>query len=160
MEKITITFNLNGSEVTAQTSPNKRLVDFLREDMGMLSVKEGCGEGECGACTVIYNGNAVTSCLMLAGQVNGGSVITLEGVSRNGELNYIQKAFAEAGAVQCGYCTPGMILAAKALLDKNPNATNDEIKRAMSGNLCRCTGYAKILKAVEMARNTKGDAAL
>lgn len=118
MEKITITFNLNGSEVTAQTSPNKRLVDFLREDMGMLSVKEGCGEGECGACTVIYNGNAVTSCLMLAGQVNGGSVITLEGVSKNGELNYIQKAFAEAGAVQCGYCTPGMILAAKALLDK------------------------------------------
>lgn len=110
MEKITITFNLNGSEVTAQTSPNKRLVDFLREDMGMLSVKEGCGEGECGACTVIYNGNAVTSCLMLAGQVNGGSVITLEGVSKNGELNYIQKAFAEAGAVQCGYCTPGMIL--------------------------------------------------
>lgn len=160
MEKITITFNLNGSEVTAQTSPNKRLVDFLREDMGMLSVKEGCGEGECGACTVIYNGNAVTSCLMLAGQVNGGSVITLEGVSKNGELNYIQKAFAEAGAVQCGYCTPGMILAAKALLDKNPNATNDEIKRAMSGNLCRCTGYAKILKAVEMARDTKGDAAL
>ena len=160
MEKITITFNLNGSEVTAQTSPNKRLVDFLREDMGMLSVKEGCGEGECGACTVIYNGNAVTSCLMLAGQVNGGSVITLEGVSRNGELNYIQKAFAEAGAVQCSYCTPGMILAAKALLDKNPNATNDEIKRAMSGNLCRCTGYAKILKAVEMARDTKGDAAL
>lgn len=160
MEKITITFNLNGSEVTAQTSPNKRLVDFLREDMGMLSVKEGCGEGECGACTVIYNGNAVTSCLMLAGQVNGGSVITLEGVSKNGELNYIQKAFAEAGAVQCGYCTPGMILAAKALLDKNPNATNDEIKRAMSGNLCRCTGYAKMLKAVEMARDTKGDAAL
>ena len=160
MGKITITFNLNGSEVTAQTSPNKRLVDFLREDMGMLSVKEGCGEGECGACTVIYNGNAVTSCLMLAGQVNGGSVITLEGVSRNGELNYIQKAFAEAGAVQCGYCTPGMILAAKALLDKNPHATNDEIKRAMSGNLCRCTGYAKILKAVEMARDTKGDAAL
>lgn len=160
MEKITITFNLNGSEVTAQTFPNKRLVDFLREDMGMLSVKEGCGEGECGACTVIYNGNAVTSCLMLAGQVNGGSVITLEGVSRDGELNYIQKAFAEAGAVQCGYCTPGMILAAKALLDKNPHATNDEIKRAMSGNLCRCTGYAKILKAVEMARDTKGDAAL
>ena len=97
---------------------------------------------------------------MLAGQVNGGSVITLEGVSRDGELNYIQKAFAEAGAVQCGYCTPGMILAAKALLDKNPHATNDEIKRAMSGNLCRCTGYAKILKAVEMARDTKGDAAL
>ena len=155
-----IRFTLNGEQKLYQGDPLRRLLDVLREDYGLTGSKEGCGEGECGACTVIYNGNAVTSCLMLAGQVNGGSVITLEGVSRNGELNYIQKAFAEAGAVQCGYCTPGMILAAKALLDKNPNATNDEIKRAMSGNLCRCTGYAKILKAVEMARDTKGDAAL
>lgn len=160
MEQIMIQFNLNGSEVSVQTDPNKRLVDFLREDMGMLSVKEGCGEGECGACTVIYNGEAVTSCLMLAGQVNGGSIITLEGVSEHGELNYIQQAFVEAGAVQCGYCTPGMILSAKALLDKKPHATNDEIKRAMSGNLCRCTGYTKIVKAVEMARDTKGGAAV
>ena len=127
----------------------------------MLSVKEGCGEGECGACTVIYNGEAVTSCLMLAGQVEGGSVITLEGVGReNGELDEIQQAFVEAGAVQCGYCTPGMILSAKALLDRNPKAGHEEIRRAMSGNLCRCTGYSKIIQAVEMARDAKGGAAV
>ncbi|MBS6215743.1 MAG: (2Fe-2S)-binding protein [Clostridiales bacterium] len=161
MEQITIQFNLNGRDVSVQADPNKRLVDFLREDMGMLSVKEGCGEGECGACTVIYNGEAVTSCLMLAGQVEGGSVITLEGVGReNGELDEIQQAFVEAGAVQCGYCTPGMILSAKALLDRNPKAGHEEIRRAMSGNLCRCTGYSKIIQAVEMARDAKGGAAV
>lgn len=108
MEQITIRFNLNGRDVSVQADPNKRLVDFLREDMGMLSVKEGCGEGECGACTVIYNGEAVTSCLMLAGQVEGGSVITLEGVGKeNGELDEIQQAFVEAGAVQCGLLYAG-----------------------------------------------------
>ena len=161
MEQITIQFNLNGRDVSVQANPNKRLVDFLREDMGMLSVKEGCGEGECGACTVIYNGEAVTSCLMLAGQVEGGSVITLEGVGReNGELDEIQQAFVEAGAVQGGYCTPGMILSAKALLDRNPKAGHEEIRRAMSGNLCRCTGYSKIIQAVEMARDAKGGAAV
>ena len=161
MEQSTIQFNLNGRDVSVQADPNKRLVDFLREDMGMLSVKEGCGEGECGACTVIYNGEAVTSCLMLAGQVEGGSVITLEGVGReNGELDEIQQAFVEAGAVQCGYCTPGMILSAKALLDRNPKAGHEEIRRAMSGNLCRCTGYSKIIQAVEMARDAKGGAAV
>lgn len=156
MEKITVNFNLNGKDVSVWTEPNKRLVDLLREDLDMTSVKEGCGEGECGACTIIFNGDAVTSCLMLAGQAEGGSVITLEGVSENGRPNYIQKAFIDAGAVQCGYCTPGMILAAKALLDKTPNATNEEIRRAVSGNLCRCTGYAKIVRAVEMARDVKG----
>lgn len=156
MEQITINFNLNGKDVSVTADSNKRLVDFLREDMGMTSVKEGCGEGECGACTIIYNGKAVTSCLMLAGQVDGATVITLEGVSENGELSYIQQAFVDAGAVQCGYCTPGMVLSAKALLDKKPDATNEEIKRAMSGNLCRCTGYAKIIEAVETARDVKG----
>lgn len=158
VEKIIINFQLNGTGVSASADPNKRLVDFLREDMGMTSVKEGCGEGECGACTIIFNGNAVTSCLMLAGQADGSAIITLEGVSENGQLNYIQQAFVDAGAVQCGYCTPGMVLSAKALLDKKPNATNEEIRRAMSGNLCRCTGYSKIMKAVEMARDTKGGA--
>ena len=159
MEQIKIRFNLNGQDVSVLADPNKRLVDFLREDMGMLSVKEGCGEGECGACTIIYNGDAITSCLMLAGQVNGAKVVTLEGVSENGELNYIQQAFVDAGAVQCGFCTPGMVLSAKALLDKNPNPTHEEIRRAISGNLCRCTGYSKIVKAVEMARDAKGGAA-
>lgn len=156
MQQISIHFNLNGSDVSVLADPNKRLVDFLREDMGMTSVKEGCGEGECGACTVIYNGKAVTSCLMLAGQVDGGAVVTLEGVSKDGQLDVIQQAFVDAGAVQCGYCTPGMVLSAKALLDQNPNATKAEIQRAMSGNLCRCTGYTKIIKAVEMARDAKG----
>ena len=156
MEQIKIQFNLNGNDVSVTADPNKRLVDFLREDMGMTSVKEGCGEGECGACTIIYNGKAVTSCLMLAGQADGATIVTLEGVSENGQLNYIQQAFVDAGAVQCGYCTPGMVLSAKALLDKKPDATDEEIRRAMSGNLCRCTGYSKIIKAVEMARDAKG----
>ena len=156
MEQNKIQFNLNGNDVSVTADPNKRLVDFLREDMGMTSVKEGCGEGECGACTIIYNGKAVTSCLMLAGQADGSTIVTLEGVSENGQLNYIQQAFVDAGAVQCGYCTPGMVLSAKALLDKKPDATDEEIRRAMSGNLCRCTGYSKIIKAVEMARDAKG----
>ena len=156
MEQIKIQFNLNGNDVSVTADPNKRLVDFLREDMGMTSVKEGCGEGECGACTIIYNGKAVTSCLMLAGQADGSTIVTLEGVSENGQLNYIQQAFVDAGAVQCGFCTPGMVLSAKALLDKKPDATDEEIRRAMSGNICRCTGYSKIIKAVEMARDAKG----
>lgn len=159
MEKITIHFTLNGRDMTVTTDPNKRLLDFLREDCGMLSVKEGCGEGECGACTVIYNGNAITSCLMMAGQVEGGNVVTLEGLEKDGELDVIQQAFIDAGAVQCGFCIPGMILTAKALLDQQQNPTLEEIKRAMSGNLCRCTGYAKIIDAVELARDRKGGSA-
>ena len=151
MEKIKISFTLNNHAVTVESYPNRRLIDLLREDCGCLSVKEGCGEGECGACTVLVNGEPVTSCLMLAGQVEGDTVLTLEGLGENGELDKIQTAFIKSGAVQCGFCTPGMILAAKALLIKKPHPTKDEIKRALSGNLCRCTGYAKIIKAVEMA---------
>jgi carbon-monoxide dehydrogenase small subunit len=151
MSKIRIEFVLNGKEVSVLTDSNKRLLDMLREDCGMLSVKEGCSEGECGACTVIMNGETVTSCCLLAGQAGGNEIITLEGLAIDGEPNYIQKAFMEAGAVQCGFCTPGMILSAKALLDKNPHPSKEEIKEAMSGNLCRCTGYTKIHKAVENA---------
>mgnify|MGYP000986773995 CR=1 FL=1 len=151
MNKITISFKLNNEDVTVETFPNKRLVDLLRDDLRCLSVKEGCGEGECGACTVLRNGEPVTSCTMLAGQVNGDHIITLEGLSKDGELDILQKTFMESGAVQCGYCTPGMILSAKALLMKNPHPSKDEIRRALSGNLCRCTGYTKIFKAVEMA---------
>ncbi len=151
MEKIRVSFNLNNEDVTIETFPNKRVVDMLREDFGCTSVKEGCGEGECGACTVIRNGEPVTSCTMLAGQVAGDRIVTLEGLSKNGELDILQKTFMEAGAVQCGFCTPGMILSAKALLMKNPHPTREEIRRALSGNLCRCTGYTKIIKAVEMA---------
>ena len=151
MEQITIRFNLNGRDVSVQADPNKRLVDFLREDMGMLSVKEGCGEGECGACTVIYNGEPVTSCCILAGQADGADIITLEGVSKDGQPDVVQQAFMDAGAVQCGFCIPGMILTAEAFLKKNPNPTRDEVKLAISGNLCRCTGYAKINDAVLLA---------
>lgn len=156
MENITIKFNLNGKDVSVTTSPNKRLLDLLRDDLKMKSVKEGCGEGECGACTVIMNGEAVTSCLVLAGQAEGATIITLEGLAHDDDtLDEVQRAFVDAGAVQCGFCTPGMILSAKALLDRCPDASHDEIKRAMSGNLCRCTGYSKIIKAVEMARDLR-----
>lgn len=148
-----IKFNLNYEDVVVEVDPNKRLVDMLREDLGMKSVKEGCGEGECGACTVILDGVAVTSCTVLAPQVDGCSVITLEALSKDGELDKLQESFIEAGAVQCGFCTPGMILSAKALFMKNPNPSKDEIKRALAGNLCRCTGYTKIVEAVEMARD-------
>ncbi len=151
MSKIMVDFVLNGKAVTVETDSNKRLVDMLREDCGMLSVKEGCGEGECGACTVLFNGDAVTSCCLLAGQAGGSEIITLEGLSSDGEPGGIQKAFMSTGAVQCGFCTPGMIMSAKALLDKNPHPTKEEIKLAMSGNLCRCTGYTKIEDAVELA---------
>lgn len=151
MDKISISFILNGENVTVETYPNKRLIDLLREDLGMTSVKEGCGEGECGACTVIIDSEAVTSCTVLAPQVDGCNVTTIEGLSVNGELDRLQETFIEKGAVQCGYCTPGMILSAKALLENNPNPTKDEIKTALEGNLCRCTGYTKIVEAVEAA---------
>ena len=151
MNQIKISFTLNGQQVSRETRPNKRLVDFLREDCGCLSVKEGCGEGECGACTVILNGEPVTSCLILAGQVEGDEIITLEGLSQDGELDALQESFMVSGAVQCVFCTPGMILSAKALLAKNPRPSREEIRRALSGNLCRCTGYSKIIKAVDLA---------
>ena len=151
MKNITINFTLNGKPVSVETAPNKRLLDLLHDDLGMLSVKEGCSEGECGACTVIFNGEPVTSCCMLAGQAEGAEIITVEGISVDGKPNVLQQAFLEAGAVQCGFCIPGMLLNAQALLMKNPNPTTEEIKVAMSGNLCRCTGYAKIEKAVALA---------
>lgn len=153
MEKVNIALNLNGQDVKIAVSPNKRLIDMLREDFNLTSVKEGCSEGECGACTIVLDGKAVTSCLMLAPQVDGSSVITLEGLGENGELEALQQSFIDAGAVQCGFCTPGMILSAKALLMNNPDPTHEEIKRAISGNLCRCTGYKKIVEAIEIARD-------
>lgn len=155
MNDIRISCTVNGKPVCVETSPNKRLLDFLREDLGLTSVKEGCGEGECGACTIIFNGNAVTSCCMLAGQADGAEIITLEGISIDGKPDVVQQAFMEVGAVQCGFCLPGMILSAEALLMKNPHPTKEEIKKSMSGNLCRCTGYAKMQQAVELAASRK-----
>ena len=155
MEKITVNFTVNGEKVSVETEPNKRLLDVLRNNLGLTSVKEGCSEGECGACTVIFNGEPVTSCCVLAGQAEGAEITTLEGVSIDGKPDYIQQAFIDAGAIQCGFCIPGMILTAEAFLAKNPNPTKEEVKLAMSGNLCRCTGYAKITDAVLLAADRK-----
>lgn len=140
MFNIKVSINVNGINYTKNIDSTTRLIDFIREDLKLKGTKEGCGEGECGACTVIVNGKAINSCLMLASSADGKNVITIEGVSDKDKLHPIQEAFMEVGAVQCGYCTPGMILSAKALLDEKPNADEEEIKEALSGNLCRCTG--------------------
>jgi len=149
-----ITMTVNGEPVEAAVEPNRTLVQFLREDLGLTGTKHGCGLGDCGACTVILDGKPVNSCLVLAVQANGREVLTIEGLAENGELHPIQQAFVNNGAVQCGFCTPGMILSAKALLDENPKPTETEIRTAISGNLCRCTGYQKIVEAVEEASKT------
>lgn len=141
-------FKVNNKICKIRTSPNKRLIDILRDDLNLTGTKEGCGEGECGACTVILDGKAVHSCLILAISLQGKEVLTIEGLEENGELSIIQKAFLEEIAVQCGYCTTGMIMSTKALLLNNPNPSEEEIKIALSGNICRCSGYVQILNAV------------
>jgi len=146
-----IRFIVNGREVEMNVPTTERLLDTLRNRLGLTSVKEGCSSGECGACTIILDGKAVCSCLLHTVQVDGSSIVTLEGLADNGKLHPLQEAFIKAGAVQCGYCTPGMILTAKALLDKNPKPTEEEIIEAISGNLCRCTGYVKIIEAIKIA---------
>lgn len=143
-----LTFILNGKETTVAVEPGMRLLDMLRDVCGLTGTKEGCGEGECGACTVLLDGEPAVSCLLLAGQVAGRSVLTVEGLAETGGISRLQQAFIDQGAIQCGFCTPGMLLSAKAILDKNPNPTEAEIKRAISGNLCRCTGYKKIVDAI------------
>ena len=158
MNKITVNCTVNHAPVSVEIEPNKRLIDMLRNNLGLTSVKEGCSEGECGACTVIFNGEPVTSCCILAGQAEGADIITLEGVSVDGKPDVVQQAFIDAGAIQCGFCIPGMILTAEALLMKNPDPTLEEVKLAMSGNLCRCTGYAKINDAVLLAAARKKEA--
>ena len=138
---------------------NQILLDVLRERLGFVGTNEGCSEGECGACTVIMDGKTVNSCLVLAADADGSTIETIEGQSVNDQLSEVQQAFVEAGAIQCGFCTPGMIMSSTNLLRKNPNPSDDEIKEAMAGNLCRCTGYVKILQAVKIAaerrRNNK-----
>ncbi|WP_274374582.1 MULTISPECIES: (2Fe-2S)-binding protein [Synergistales] len=142
-----VTMTVNGRLREADVEATLRLVDLLRNRFGLTSVKEGCSEGECGACTVLVDGKAVTSCTVLAFQMEGRSVTTLEGLS-DGERHPLQQAFIDNDAVQCGFCTPGMILSAKALLDANPSPTEEEVRRALEGNLCRCTGYLPIVRAV------------
>lgn len=146
--------NVNGIDYEREVAPHLRLLDFIRDDLGLKGTKEGCGEGECGACTVIMDGRAVDSCLVMALQCEGKSITTIEGVQREEGLHPVQQAFLEVGAVQCGYCIPGMVLSAKALLDQNLSPSEGEIKEAISGNLCRCTGYDKMFKAVEIAAET------
>ena len=146
-----ISFVLNGEPVAVSVDPAERLLDTLRYCLGNTGTKEGCGEGECGACTVLLDGEPVNSCIVFAAQCRGREVMTIEGIAREGELDRVQKAFIEAGAVQCGFCTPGMIVSAYALLASNPHPTRAEIEEAISGNLCRCTGYVKIVDAVSRA---------
>ncbi len=142
---------LNGEEYELSVRSNELLIDILRDRLDLTGTKEGCGTGDCGACTVLINGKPMNSCLTLAVEVNGKEVLTIEGMARGGKLHPIQKAFIDKGAVQCGFCTPGMILSAKALLDENPRPSEEEIKRGIAGNFCRCTGYKKIIEAIQMA---------
>lgn len=142
---------VNDDEIYAEVAPNKTLLWFLREELGLTGTKEGCGAGECGACTVILNGKAVNSCLVMALEANEGHVRTIEGEAVNGELSVLQKSFIEHNGLQCGFCTPGMVMSARALLDKNPTPSREHIKEAMQGNLCRCTGYDSIIQSIEAA---------
>lgn len=153
MTAVQVRFSVNGRQHELMVEPHERLVDVLRGRLGLTGTKVGCGEGECGACTVIVDGEAVLSCLMLAVQAEGSTILTIEGLAdagggTAGELHPLQKAFIAEAAIQCGYCTPGMILTAKALLDRDPDPTPDAVKRAIAGNLCRCTGYGKPVKAI------------
>jgi len=143
-----IKVKVNEESYEKEVSPTRTLLDFLRLDLNLTGTKEGCSEGECGACSVILGGKLVDSCLILAVEADGQEIETIEGVAKNGRLDPIQKAFAEKGGSQCGYCTPGMIMAAKYLLDHNPSPTAEEVLQAISGNLCRCTGYEPIVEAI------------
>ena len=152
--KKTISFRLNRQAYTIEADPCDRMLDILRNDLALRGTKEGCGVGECGACTVVLNGDAVTSCLVTAGQMEGADILTVEGLSETEIGSVLQRCFVENGAVQCGFCTPGMLMSAYALLMKNPAPTRDEIKEAIAGNLCRCTGYLPIVNSIEAANRT------
>jgi carbon-monoxide dehydrogenase small subunit len=156
--KIEIAFTVNGNAVTVQAHPMERLLDVLRRQLQLTGTKEGCGEGECGSCSILMDGMLVNSCLVPVLQASGASVVTIEGLAPPGELHFIQSAFLEFGGAQCGICTPGMILAAAHLLKKNSQPTIAEIREGLSGNLCRCTGYSQIVEAVAEAARRKASA--
>lgn len=149
-------FTLNGKKVSAKVQPTQTLLDFLRMEMGLTGTKGACLEGECGSCYVLVDGKPMNSCLMLAPQVQDRNVVTIEGFAHNKKLDVIQQKFVDCAAVQCGYCTPGLIVAAKALLTENPHPTREEFLVGMEGNICRCTGYNKILRACELAADEMG----
>ncbi len=146
-----IAFTLNGKETHLDVPADRRVLDVLREDLGLTGTKESCSAGDCGACTILVNGESKLSCLMLAAQLEGREVTTIEGLAQDDSLHPVQHAFAEHGAVQCGFCVPGMVMASADLLQRNPNPSRDEIREGLAGNLCRCTGYQKIVDAVEAA---------
>ena len=146
-----IHLRVNGEDYEVEVEPRRRLLDVLREDLELTGTKEGCGTGDCGACSVILNGQLINSCLKLAVSADGADILTIEGLAQGGQLHPLQEAFMEKGGLQCGICTPGMLLAAKNLLDENPQPTVDEIRFGLAGNLCRCTGYTKIIESVQEA---------
>lgn len=155
MMKRTISFVLNGETFQVEIEPHLTLLQLLREKLGFTGTKEGCGMGDCGTCTVLINGIAINSCIYPAMEVEGKNITTIEGLAdAQGNLHPIQKAFVEHGAIQCGFCTPGMVLSAKALLDENPNPSEEEIRHGIAGNLCRCTGYVQIVEAIKAARSS------
>ncbi|MDA8307420.1 MAG: (2Fe-2S)-binding protein [Deltaproteobacteria bacterium] len=151
-----ISFYLNGKDTCVDVPADRKLVSVLREDLELTGTKEGCGAGECGACTILVDGHVRLSCLMTAAQAQGRRITTIEGLAENGKVHPVQEAFIENGAVQCGFCTPGMVLAAVDLLDRNPDPTREQIREGLSGNLCRCSGYVKIVDAVEAAAGKIG----
>ena len=150
---VIVNFKINGRNRTAHVEPKTTLLDVIREDLGIFGTKKGCEKGACGACTVILNGDAVPSCLVLAASVEGKEIFTIEGIIKNGFLHPLQEAFVKYHASQCGFCSPGMILTAKAFLDRNPDPTEAEVRDVMMSNLCRCTGYEKIIEAVMAVAN-------
>lgn len=147
-DKIELNIRINGQDHVLSVEPYRTLLEMLRYELGLTGTKEGCGSGNCGSCTVLLDGKAVNSCLVLAAEVDGKEITTIEGLSSHGELHPLQRAFIDEGAVQCGFCTPGVILTAKAFLDSNPHPTEAQIRLAIAGNLCRCTGYDKIVRAI------------
>jgi len=152
----TVSLRINGNPHTIQVASTTTLLDAIRDHLHLTGTKEGCGIGECGACTVLLDGAPVTACLILAVEVEGASIETIEGEAQSGQLSDLQQAFIDAGAVQCGFCTPGMIMSARALLNANPNPTDEEIVEAIAGNLCRCTGYSAIIDAIKVAAGADG----
>ena len=151
--RVTVNFKVNGRDRSALVEPRTSLLDVIREDLGLTGAKEGCGKGECGACTVIMDGDAVPSCLVLAAGIEGKEITTIEGISEGGYLHPLQEAFVRYHASQCGFCSPGMILTAKAFLDRNPNPSEAQVRDVMMSNLCRCTGYEKIIEAIMAVAN-------
>ena len=148
VEKLTVHFTINGEQRDAHIEPNRTLLEVVRDELRLTGAKEGCGTGDCGACSMIVDGKLVTSCLMLAPQADGAEIETIEGLAQDGTLHPLQQTFIDTGAVQCGFCIPGMILAGKVLLDRNPAPDEQQIREAIAGNLCRCTGYTKIVEAI------------